>query len=141
MTFIGRMVQHILPKGFKRVRYYGLHAKCKAKKIAKKVKEIFGKAVEKVKEIITGKKGKSRFEEYRKRIEEMTGKDPLICENCGAEMTLLRICVPEYGVIYDELEEIKNGKYESVEFEEKSSSKGGDEYSKCKKKVVQLSFW
>ena len=33
----------------------------------------------------------------------------MICENCGAEMTLLRIYVPEYGVIYDELEEIKNG--------------------------------
>ena len=70
MTFIGRMVQHILPKGFKRVRYYGLHAKCKAKKIAKKVKEIFGKAVEKVKEIITGEKEKSLFEKYRKRIEK-----------------------------------------------------------------------
>ena len=25
-TFIGRMVQHILPKGFQRVRYYGLQA-------------------------------------------------------------------------------------------------------------------
>ena len=25
-TFIGRMVQHILPKGMQRIRYYGLHA-------------------------------------------------------------------------------------------------------------------
>ena len=25
-TFIGRMVQHILPKGFQRIRYYGLQA-------------------------------------------------------------------------------------------------------------------
>jgi len=25
-AFIGRMVQHILPKGFHRMRYYGLHA-------------------------------------------------------------------------------------------------------------------
>ncbi len=74
-------------------------------------------------------------------MEEMTGKYPLICENCGAEMTLLRIYVPEYGVIYDELEETKNGKYESIEFEEELSRKGGDEFSKCKKKVVQLSFW
>ena len=23
--FVGRMVQHILPKGFQRIRYYGLH--------------------------------------------------------------------------------------------------------------------
>jgi hypothetical protein len=27
-TFIGRMVQHILPKGFQRIRYYGLQATC-----------------------------------------------------------------------------------------------------------------
>ena len=33
LTFIGRMVQHILPKGFHRMRYYGLHATCKAKKM------------------------------------------------------------------------------------------------------------
>jgi hypothetical protein len=26
LTCIGRMVQHILPKGFHRIRYYGLHA-------------------------------------------------------------------------------------------------------------------
>jgi hypothetical protein len=31
--FIGRMVQHILPKGFKRIRYDGLQATCKLKKI------------------------------------------------------------------------------------------------------------
>ena len=33
LTFIGRMVQHMLPKGFHRIRYYGLHATCKAKKV------------------------------------------------------------------------------------------------------------
>ena len=31
--FIGRMVQTILPKGFQRVRYYGLQATCKLKKV------------------------------------------------------------------------------------------------------------
>jgi hypothetical protein len=25
-TFIGRMIQHVVPKGFKRVRYYGVQA-------------------------------------------------------------------------------------------------------------------
>src|SRR5215210_2241172 len=32
-TFIGRMVQHILPKGFQRIRYYGLQATCMLKKL------------------------------------------------------------------------------------------------------------
>ena len=31
--FIGRMVQHILPKGFHRVRYYGLQAICIQEKV------------------------------------------------------------------------------------------------------------
>nr|WP_127924182.1 MULTISPECIES: transposase [unclassified Pseudoalteromonas] len=31
-AFIGRMVQHILPKGFQRVRYYGLQATASFKK-------------------------------------------------------------------------------------------------------------
>jgi len=26
MTFIGRMIQHTRPKGFKRIRYYGVQA-------------------------------------------------------------------------------------------------------------------
>jgi hypothetical protein len=26
LTFIGRMVQHVVPKGFQRVRYYGVQA-------------------------------------------------------------------------------------------------------------------
>ena len=33
LPFIGRMVQHILPKGFHRIRSYGLHATCQAKKV------------------------------------------------------------------------------------------------------------
>jgi len=33
LTFIGRMVQHILPKGCHRLRYYGRHATCKVKKV------------------------------------------------------------------------------------------------------------
>ncbi len=32
-TFIGRMVQHILPQGFQRIRYYGLQATCTLKKV------------------------------------------------------------------------------------------------------------
>jgi len=31
-VFIGRMVQHILPRGFQRVRYYGLQAMTSFKK-------------------------------------------------------------------------------------------------------------
>jgi hypothetical protein len=36
-TFIGRMVQHILPKGFQRIRYYGLQATCILKKVRRQL--------------------------------------------------------------------------------------------------------
>ncbi len=43
--FIGRMVQHILPWGFKQVRYYGLHATCKASKVREILKGALAKLV------------------------------------------------------------------------------------------------
>jgi len=38
LAFIGRMVQHILPKGFQRIRYYGLQATKTFKKWAEAIK-------------------------------------------------------------------------------------------------------
>ncbi len=113
LTFIGRMVQHILPKGFKAVRYYGLHATCKVKKVAEKLKEIFKSVGEKV-------AGLFKKKTYRERIEEMTGEDPLICANCDEEMILWQIWVPEYGTIYSAYEEMKN--YPEVIPEDKKCS-------------------
>src|SRR5207248_7260891 len=43
-TFIGRMVQHVLPKGFKRIRYYGVQAT----KTFAKVKAVIHAALAKV---------------------------------------------------------------------------------------------
>ncbi len=101
LTFIGRMVQHILPKGFKAVRYYGLHATCKAKKVAEKLKGIFKSVGQKV-------AGFFKKKTYRERIEEMTGEDPLICVKCGEEMILWEIWAPEHGTIYSAYNEMKN---------------------------------
>ena len=39
LTFIGRMVQHIFPKGFQRVRYYGLQATKTFTKWCEKIRE------------------------------------------------------------------------------------------------------
>ncbi|MQY59449.1 MAG: hypothetical protein GH144_08400 [Clostridia bacterium] len=40
LTFISRMVQHILPKEFQRIRYYGLHATSRASRIREKLKDL-----------------------------------------------------------------------------------------------------
>ena len=113
ITFIGRMMQHILPKGFQRVRYYGLHATCKAKKVAERLAEIFTK--EEPGEIEKQSASLRRKRRYRERIKDMIGEDLLECPNCGEEMVLWEIWVPGYGKIYDELEDLKNGKYGTVE--------------------------
>jgi hypothetical protein len=49
-TFIGRMVQHTVPKGFKRIRYYGVQAT----KTFEKVKGLIQGALAKVKGIVKG---------------------------------------------------------------------------------------
>jgi hypothetical protein len=48
---------------------------------------------------------------YRERVIASTGRDPLRCARCGGEMMLWKVWHPRYGVIYDELHEMKRGRY------------------------------
>jgi hypothetical protein len=48
---------------------------------------------------------------YRERVLASTGRDPLRCARCGGEMMLWKVWHPLYGVVYDELREIKRGRY------------------------------
>ncbi|MFV1963596.1 MAG: transposase, partial [Acidimicrobiia bacterium] len=107
--FLGRMVQHILPKGFKRIRYYGVQAT----KTFEKLKVIIQEAVSKLKNVVKDAIKIIPKRNYRERYQASTGKDPLICKNCGKEMDIYKIWHPKYGVIYDELKEIFRGKYET----------------------------
>ena len=109
MTFIGRMVQHALPKGFKRIRYYGVQAT----KTFAKVKVAIQAALAKVEGVVKGAVKIIARLSYRQRYENSTGRDPLICPHCGSEMGLSRIWHPTYGVIYDEAQVIKRGTYGS----------------------------
>ena len=117
-TFIGRMVQHIMPKGFKRVRYYGLEATRTFKKWASVILEGIkrtGRIVKGAYQIVNSKK-------YRERYQEINGKDPMICQYCGNEMELLTVWHPKYGIFYDlfeNLEEVEN------EPEPKTDRRGG----------------
>jgi hypothetical protein len=108
-TFIGRMIQHTLPKGFKRIRYYGVQAT----KTFAKIKVIIQAALAKVEGVIKGAVKIIARLTYRQRYEQSTGRDPCRCPHCGAEMAVWRIWHPTYGVIYDEGEVIKRGTYSS----------------------------
>jgi hypothetical protein len=107
LTFIGRMIQHTRPKGFKRIRYYGVQAT----KTFAKVKAVIQAALAKVEGMVKGAVKIIARLTYRERYEKSTGRDPLICPHCRAEMGRWRIWHPTYGVVYDEGERIKQGRY------------------------------
>jgi len=105
LTFIGRMVQHILPKGFQRIRYYGLHATCIVATMRQRVVATVQGAVQ---QVIAGL-GTPRRRRYRERMQATLGRDPLTCPRCGTALVLWSIWHPRYGILYDELERMKRG--------------------------------
>src|SRR2546421_2509189 len=74
-TFIGRMVQHTVPKGFKRIRYDGVQAT----KTFAKVKGVIQAALAKVEGVVKGAVKIIARLTYRQRYEQSTGRDPFIC--------------------------------------------------------------
>jgi hypothetical protein len=109
-TFIGRMVQHTLPKGFKRIRYSGVQAT----KTFAKVNVMIQAALATVEGVVKGAVQIIARLTYRQRYKQSTGRDPLVCPHCQGEMAVWRIWHPTYGVIYDEGEVIKRGTYAST---------------------------
>jgi Putative transposase/Transposase zinc-binding domain len=108
-TFIGRMVQHTMPKGFKRIRYYGVQAT----KTFTKVKVMIQAALANVEGVVKGAIKIVARLTYRQRYEQSTGRDPFRCPHCQGEMEVWCVWHPTYGVIYDEGEVIKRGTYAS----------------------------
>jgi predicted SnoaL-like aldol condensation-catalyzing enzyme len=108
-TFLGRMVQHTMPKGFKRIRYYGVQAT----KTFAKVKAVIHAALAKVEDVVKGAVKIIARLTYRQRYEQSTGRDPFRCPHCQSEMEVWCIWHPTYGVIYDEGKVVKRGTYTS----------------------------
>jgi len=104
LTFIGRMVQHILPKGFQRIRYYGLQATCIWAKMRQKVVAAVQGAAQ---QVIAGLGMPRKRRRYRERMQATLGRDPLVCARCGTALWLWRLWHPRYGILYDELERMK----------------------------------
>lgn len=106
LTFIGRMVQHIMPKWFQRVRYFSLQATRTFRKWAKAIR----KGVQEIGHIVKGAYQIVRSKKYRERYKEISGQDPMICRYCGCEIELWKVWHPKYGLIYDEYASIKDGR-------------------------------
>ena len=130
-TFIGRMVQHILPKGFHRVRYCGVQAT----KTFSKWKEVIREGLRRIGRIVKGTYQIVDKKFYRERYKEASGRDPFRCRYCGGEMDVWKIWHPKYGVIYDVCENLKAGKYDEKE------ERGGGYTVWPSSKILQLSLF
>lgn len=83
--FIGRLARHIPEKNFRTIRYGGFYSN-RTKENREKLRQTLPKRY----------RGVFRFEgmtpkSWRERILEMSGKDPLLCPQCGDIMTLTEI--------------------------------------------------
>jgi hypothetical protein len=108
-TFIGHMVQHVLPKGFKRIRSDGVQAT----KTLATLKSLIQEALAKVQGIVKGASKILAPLTYRQRYQQSSGRDPVRCPHCHNEMGVWRIWPPTYGIIHDELKAIERGQYAS----------------------------
>ena len=98
------MIQHVFPKSFQRIRYYGVQAT----KTFATLKGVIQEALAKVQSIVKGaiKIIAPTSRHYRR----VRGRD--LCA-LSARNGLWRIWHPTYGVIYDELAAMRRGKYAS----------------------------
>ena len=97
LRFIGRMVQHILPKGFQRIRYYGLHGNVRYAKIRETIAKIMPTNTP---SDPCGFRVLPR-KSFVQLFLETFGQNPLRCPRCGDQMELELINHPKYGIIKD----------------------------------------
>jgi len=109
-TFIGRMMQPTLAKGFKRIRYYGVQAT----KTFAKLKGMLRQALAQVRGIVKGAIKIIAAKSYRERDRQRSGRDPLRWPHCHHEMGVWKVWHPKYGVVDDELEAMRKGRYASA---------------------------
>ena len=116
MEFMGRMTQQILPKGFQKVKYYGLHHS----KTYSKNKEIVIAGMSKINVIIFPNDQavfRIASDSYQSRMKLWTGKDPLECPGCGHQMEVIKTWSKERGVMFDLFEILKRSQSPPIELE------------------------
>jgi hypothetical protein len=109
IDFIGRMVQQIMPKGFQRVRYFGLHGtSCGLKskiKVIRGLERRDGIEPDPDREIELKRAQRLSF---RERVILIRKKDPLRCKKCNRVMELVKVWTKSKGTIFNYYEKLAN---------------------------------
>jgi hypothetical protein len=82
--FIRRFLLHVLPHGFRKIRHYGLYAPTNVNDRLKQARELVSGNVIPVEEPVDDAVADSDDRpEWARRFERLTGRDPLLCPQCG----------------------------------------------------------
>ncbi len=98
IDFLGRMMQQLLPKGFQRIRYYGLQSNQHRSRLRAKVCAALG-MLELIQERVLAPVRIARLT-YKSLVEIWWKYDPLRCRKCGELMELVRIWNPKKGFVF-----------------------------------------
>ena len=113
VEFIGRMIQHLPPKGFRMVRYYGIYARPIREKIHALVSDALALLVrraERMAQYFAGKRAHERCDQRQANassqrqgsVSEEFIKRPMSCPHCGStNLLLIRIWNKTSGVVYE----------------------------------------
>jgi hypothetical protein len=102
LEFIGKLTQHINPKGFRVVRRYGLYARVKSKLSIEIIKLYNFMKQRNIYEII--KKQNTIKMSFKERLIETFGVNPFKCTKCNKDMILWKVWHHKYGTIYNVLD-------------------------------------
>jgi hypothetical protein len=95
LRFIGRMVQHILPKGFQRIRYFGLHSHTRYQAIRGQLATILPDSP------ASDPRGYRVLPrpQFAQLFLSTFGQEPLLCPRCGTPMEWELLYHPKYGIL------------------------------------------
>jgi hypothetical protein len=92
------MVQHILPKGFQRIRYFGLHSNPRYQQIREQLTTLLpdgGPSDPRGCRVIP----RPRFAQL---FLDTFGQEPLLCRRCGTPMEWEYLYHPKYGILKEQ---------------------------------------
>ncbi|MGL5694369.1 MAG: IS91 family transposase [Peptostreptococcaceae bacterium] len=100
LEFIGKITQQIHKKGFKTVRRYGLYSR-RSSSLSKQIIHLYRFMRQRnIDELLKSKKENTIKKNWKQRMIEFFGENPLSCKRCNSEMELYRVWHERYGLLY-----------------------------------------
>lgn len=126
MEFIERIIRHIPDRDFKTIRYYGLYSRKNKGKIDK---------------VLKVKKNKISKKNWKEKIEESTGKNPLLCPRCKEEMEYKgTVCFKngELVIVYAKCKKARRCMEELIGYESTRKKKNGKSKRKRRTEIKKF---